>query len=73
MEAEDLYRSAAGLRGGIAKIAQLRAYLQGASALGPEAQQVLGRLWDRAPAEQPQAIRQVIRTEDVYKRQILAS
>ena len=63
MEAEDLYRSAAGLRGGIAKIAQLRAYLQGASALGPEAQQVLGRLWDRAPAEQPQAIRQVIRTE----------
>ena len=37
MEAEDLYRSAAGLRGGIAKIAQLRAYLQGASALGPDA------------------------------------
>lgn len=63
MEAEDLYRSAAGLRGGIAKIAQMRAYLQGASALGPEAQQVLGRLWDRAPAEQPQAIRQVIRSE----------
>jgi len=63
LEAEDLYRSAAGLRGGIAKIAQLRAYLQGASALGPEAQQVLGRLWDRAPTEQPQAIRAVIRAE----------
>lgn len=63
LEAESLYRSAAGLRGGIAKIAQLRAYLQGASALGPQAQQVLGRLWDRAPAEQPQAIRQVIRSE----------
>jgi len=44
LEAESLYRSAAGLRGGIAKIAQLRAYLQGASALGPQAQQVLGRL-----------------------------
>ena len=29
LEAEELYRSAAGLRGGIAKIAQLRAYLQG--------------------------------------------
>ena len=63
LEAEELYRSAAGLRGGIAKIAQLRAYLQGASALGPEAQQVLGRLWDRAPTEQPQAIRQVVESE----------
>lgn len=63
LEAEELYRSAAGLRGGIAKIAQLRAYLQGASALGPQAQQVLGRLWDRAPTEQPQAIRNVLEAE----------
>ena len=59
-EAEELARSAAGLRGGVAKIAQLRAYLQGAAALGPEAQQILSRLWDHASGDEPQAIRQVL-------------
>lgn len=62
-EAEELSRSAAGLRGGMAKIAQLRAYLQGAAALGPEAQQILSRLWDHAPGDEPAAIRSVITTE----------
>lgn len=65
-EAEDLALSAAGLRGGIAKIAQLRAYLQGAAALGPEAQLVLSRLWDHVPGEAPAAIRRVVE-EDLGK------
>ena len=62
-EAEELTRAAAGLRGGVAKIAQLRAYLQGAAALGPEAQQILSRLWDHAPGDEPAAIRQVLIAE----------
>ena len=62
-EAEELSRAAAGLRGGVAKIAQLRAYLQGAAALGPEAQQILSRLWDHAPGDEPAAIRQVLIAE----------
>ena len=59
-EAEELTRRAAGLRGGVAKIGQLRAYLQGASALGPEAQKALGKLFDHVPGDEPQAIRRVI-------------
>lgn len=59
-EAEELTRRAAGMRGGVAKIGQLRAYLQGASALGPEAQKALGKLFDHVPGDEPQAIRRVI-------------
>jgi predicted unusual protein kinase regulating ubiquinone biosynthesis (AarF/ABC1/UbiB family) len=59
-EAEELTRRAAGMRGGVAKIGQLRAYLQGASALGPEAQKALGKLFDHVPGDEPQAIRCVI-------------
>jgi predicted unusual protein kinase regulating ubiquinone biosynthesis (AarF/ABC1/UbiB family) len=62
-EAEELLRGAAGLRGGVAKIAQLRAYLQGAAALGPEAQQILSRLWDHAPGDEPAAVKQVLQEE----------
>lgn len=59
-EAEELTRRAAGLRGGVAKIGQLRAYLQGSGSLGPEAQRALGRLFDHVPGDEPQAIRRVI-------------
>mgnify|MGYP002146001883 CR=1 FL=1 len=59
-EAEELTRRAAGLRGGVAKIGQLRAYLQGAGAVGPEAQKALSRLFDHVPGDEPQAIRRVI-------------
>ncbi|MFO0573468.1 MAG: AarF/ABC1/UbiB kinase family protein [Polyangia bacterium] len=59
-EAEELTRRAAGLRGGVAKIGQLRAYLQGSGALAPEAQKALSRLFDHVPGDEPQAIRRVI-------------
>ncbi|HMU39901.1 MAG TPA: AarF/ABC1/UbiB kinase family protein [Pseudomonadota bacterium] len=61
--AKDLYRAASSLRGGVAKMAQLRAYLQGANPLEANAQNILGLLWDRAPSESPALIRQVIEQE----------
>jgi predicted unusual protein kinase regulating ubiquinone biosynthesis (AarF/ABC1/UbiB family) len=59
-EAEELTRRAAGLRGGVAKIGQLRAYLQGSGSVAPEAQKALSRLFDHVPGDEPQAIRRVI-------------
>src|SRR5262245_62138806 len=57
--AEVVADSAEELRGGVAKVAQLRAYLQGQSGLPAEARAVLSRLWDRLPGDAPQAIRRL--------------
>jgi predicted unusual protein kinase regulating ubiquinone biosynthesis (AarF/ABC1/UbiB family) len=62
-EAESIVESAGGLRGGVAKAAQLRAYLQGTDGLNPDAQRVLSKLWDHIPGEKPRAIAQVIVSE----------
>jgi predicted unusual protein kinase regulating ubiquinone biosynthesis (AarF/ABC1/UbiB family) len=62
-EAEAIAESASELRGGVTKVAQLRAYIQGHSSLAPEAQAVLSRLWDHLPGEAPQAVRRVIAEE----------
>ena len=49
-EANALADSAAELRGGVAKIAQVRAYLEGSTGFAPEAQAILEKLWDALPA-----------------------
>jgi predicted unusual protein kinase regulating ubiquinone biosynthesis (AarF/ABC1/UbiB family) len=59
--AEELARSAGELRGGMAKMAQLMAYLRGPGGAGDDdARRVLGALWDRAPGADPQVIRRVV-------------
>ena len=62
-EASAMADSASELRGGYAKVAQLRGYLEGHQQLEPEARQVLGRVWDQLPGDDPEAILAVIRTE----------
>lgn len=62
-EASAMADAASELRGGYAKVAQLRGYLQANEELDPEAQRVLGRVWDQLPSEDPEAIREVLRTE----------
>lgn len=64
-EAEALADSASTLRGGVAKVAQLRAYFEGhgPGGFGPEARRILARLWDQLPSEKPHAIRQVLTEE----------
>jgi predicted unusual protein kinase regulating ubiquinone biosynthesis (AarF/ABC1/UbiB family) len=59
-EAGEVVRTAGKLRGGVAKIAQLRAYLELEDGLGTEARAQLAQLWDRVPPDPPQAIRAVI-------------
>jgi predicted unusual protein kinase regulating ubiquinone biosynthesis (AarF/ABC1/UbiB family) len=59
-EAGELVRTAGKLRGGVAKIAQLRAYLELEDGLGTEARAQLAQLWDRVPPDPPQAVRAVI-------------
>jgi predicted unusual protein kinase regulating ubiquinone biosynthesis (AarF/ABC1/UbiB family) len=59
-EVEELLRTAGRMRGGLAKIAQLRAYLELEDGLGPEARARLAALWDRVPPDPPQAIRAVV-------------
>lgn len=56
-EAAKLAEQAALLRGGIAKLGQLRAYLSSAN---PVARAHLASLWDRVPGDDPAKIRQVI-------------
>jgi predicted unusual protein kinase regulating ubiquinone biosynthesis (AarF/ABC1/UbiB family) len=56
-EAEVLAREAAALRGGVAKLGQLRAYLDGTA---PDARARLAALWDQMPADPPETIRRVI-------------
>jgi predicted unusual protein kinase regulating ubiquinone biosynthesis (AarF/ABC1/UbiB family) len=66
-EAEELAKSAAELKGGMAKVAQLMAYLEGpGSAVDAGARAALGALWDQAPGDDPEAIRRVVR-EDLGK------
>lgn len=64
-EAKATVSAAGQLRGGVAKVAQLRAYLQGQGALSlcTEALAILGRIWNRLPGDDPQAIFQALRTE----------
>jgi predicted unusual protein kinase regulating ubiquinone biosynthesis (AarF/ABC1/UbiB family) len=62
--AKELVRSAGDLKGGMAKLAQLMAYLEGpGAAADEEARAALGTLWDRAPAVPAEAVRQVIRED----------
>jgi predicted unusual protein kinase regulating ubiquinone biosynthesis (AarF/ABC1/UbiB family) len=56
-EAETLLREAAALRGGVAKLGQLRAYFDPTA---PDARARLAELWDRMPADPPARIRRVI-------------
>lgn len=59
--AEELARSASELRGGMAKMAQLMAYLRGpGGATDDDARRALGALWDRAPGIDAAVIRRVI-------------
>lgn len=62
-EASAMADAASELRGGYAKVAQLRGYLQANQPLDPEAQRVLGRVWDQLPADDPAAIAEVIRSD----------
>lgn len=59
-ETEEVVRTAGRLRGGAAKLAQLRAYLELEEELSPDARQQLSQLWDRVPADPPAVIRQVV-------------
>jgi predicted unusual protein kinase regulating ubiquinone biosynthesis (AarF/ABC1/UbiB family) len=66
-EAEELARGAAEQKGGMAKIAQLMAYLEGpGAAVDAGARAALGALWDQAPGADPEAIRRVV-LEDLGK------
>lgn len=59
--AHEFARRAAALRGGMAKVAQLQAYLEGpGQAEGEEARAALSVLWDHAPGDEPAAVRRVI-------------
>jgi predicted unusual protein kinase regulating ubiquinone biosynthesis (AarF/ABC1/UbiB family) len=59
--AAELARSAGELRGGMAKVAQLMAYLEGpGAATDADARRALGALWDQAPGVDPAAIRRVV-------------
>lgn len=59
--AGELARSAAQLKGGMAKIAQLMGYLEGPGAADDDdARRLLGVLWDRAPGADRDAIRAVV-------------
>ncbi len=60
VEAAEVLRTAGRLRGGAAKIAQLRAYLELEDGLGPDARLQLSQLWDRVPSDPPAVIRQVV-------------
>ncbi len=61
-------RTAGELRGGMAKVAQLTAYLQGPGGVeSDEARRALGVLWDRAPAMSVDAIAGVVE-EDLGSR-----
>jgi predicted unusual protein kinase regulating ubiquinone biosynthesis (AarF/ABC1/UbiB family) len=59
-EADAFARSAEVLRGGVAKWAQLRGYLDGSA---PDARARLAALWDRMPGDDPARIRGVIREQ----------
>ncbi len=59
--AREMARAGAELKGGVAKLAQLTAYLPGeGAARDEEARRTLGRLWDHAPAVSAEAVRRVI-------------
>ncbi len=59
--AEEMARSAAELKGGMAKVAQLMAYTEGpGAAVDAGARAALGALWDQAPGADPAAIRRVV-------------
>jgi predicted unusual protein kinase regulating ubiquinone biosynthesis (AarF/ABC1/UbiB family) len=59
--AAELARSASELKGGMAKVAQLMAYLEGpGAAVDAGARAALGALWDQAPGADPAAIRAVV-------------
>lgn len=61
LAAEELGRSAGELKGGMAKLAQLMAYLPGeGSAVDTDARETLAALWDRAPTIPAEAARQVV-------------
>lgn len=61
-EAQALADAAMAMRAGVAKIAQLRAYLDPTA---PDAARtLLSRLWDHMPADAPEAVRRVV-TEDL--------
>jgi predicted unusual protein kinase regulating ubiquinone biosynthesis (AarF/ABC1/UbiB family) len=62
--AQELARSAAELRGGMAKMAQLMAYARGpGAAADADARRALAVLWDRARGVEAGAVREVIRAE----------
>ena len=63
VEAEELVRTAGRLRGGEAKVAQLRAYLELEDGLDVSAREHLARLWDRVPPDPPAVIRRVVEEE----------
>jgi predicted unusual protein kinase regulating ubiquinone biosynthesis (AarF/ABC1/UbiB family) len=59
--AREFAARAAALRGGMAKVAQLQAYLEGpGQASDGEARAALAVLWDHAPSDEPAAVRRVI-------------
>lgn len=59
--AEEQARSAGDLKGGVAKVAQLMAYLEGPGAAHDDnARRLLGALWDRAPGVDVASIRAVV-------------
>jgi predicted unusual protein kinase regulating ubiquinone biosynthesis (AarF/ABC1/UbiB family) len=61
--AREFARWAAELRGGMAKLGQLQAYLEGPAEEDREARETLGRLWDQVPGESPETVGQVIRED----------
>jgi len=63
-EAAAFTESAASLGAAMAKVAQLRAYLEMAGAgADPEARSLFGRLWDAMPAQSPALIARVVEEE----------
>jgi predicted unusual protein kinase regulating ubiquinone biosynthesis (AarF/ABC1/UbiB family) len=62
--AESIASAAASLKGGMAKVAQLMAYLEGpGAAVDAGARAALGTLWDQVPGADPQAIRAVVEAD----------